>query len=139
MLKYLFLLMFMLYDKAFSQKFILQVDEVRTFYGDTSQTLVEIFEGTLADTVPTPTHCRYIIDGTNNTVEFYRNDSLEIIMPMNIDYYEHGMLVHFLIQGFDVGLMVNFNHDTEYALYFNREESYVRYFNFTKYDILKCN
>ena len=86
-MKHLFLVISLFFFSVyFSQTLIIQVDEVQSYYGDTTQTIHDVLNGQTYDYTPTTKNCRYVIDMSNNFVDFYRNDILESSSPITINF-----------------------------------------------------
>ena len=122
---------------TFSQQLIIQVDEVQSYYGDTSQTLEEVLNGQLHDDIPVPKNCRYVINTAKPSVAFYRDDVLEISSPVKITYDQDYMVIDLLEIGFDIGLIVNLTNES--ILLYDNRPPYVEYMKFTKCQIIKSS
>jgi hypothetical protein len=122
---------------SFSQTLIIQVDEVQSYYGDTTQTIYDVLNGQTYDYTPTTKNCRYVINMSNNFVDFYRNDILESSSPITINFDNKFVIVDLLENGFDVGLIVNLDVNNESVVLYDRRPSFVEYMKFTKFQIVK--
>jgi len=122
---------------SFSQTLVIQVDEVQSYYGDTTQTIYDVLNGQTYDYTPTTKNCRYVINMSNNFVDFYRNDILESSSPITINFDNKFVIVDLLENGFDVGLIVNLDVNNESVVLYDRRPSFVEYMKFTKFHIVK--
>jgi len=121
---------------TFSQNLIIQVDETQPFFGDSSQTIVEILNGTFFDNY-LPTNCRYFINTTLNYLDFYKNDTLQATYPIKTSKNQSFIEIDIIKPPFNVGLILNLEPLNQMCLYFNIQQSYVIYYKFTKYEIVK--
>ena len=122
---------------SFSQTLIIQVDEVQSYYGDTTQTIYDVLNGQTYDYTPTTKNCRYVINMSNNFVDFYRNDILESSSPITINFDNKFVIVDLLENGFDVGLIVNLDVNNESVVLYDKRPPFVEYMKFTKFQIVK--
>jgi hypothetical protein len=122
---------------CFSQKIIINVDEIQSFYGDTSQNMNEIFNNVSYTTQPESKNCTYVINTSDNTVDYYRDTVLYTTEPIEIEFVNNHMIVRILEYGFNVGLIINFN--VESVVYYDIRPSYVEYMKFTKFEIVKSD
>jgi len=121
----------------FSQTLIIQVDEVQSYYGDTTQTIYDVLNGQTYDYTPTTKNCRYVINISNNFVDFYRNDILEFSSPIKINFDNKFVIVDLLENGFDVGLILNLDVNYESVVFYDRRPPFIEYMKFTKFQIVK--
>ena len=122
---------------SFSQTLIIQVDEVQSYYGDTTQAIYDVLNGQTYDYTPTTKNCRYVINMSNNFVDFYRNDILESSSPITINFDNKFVIVDLLENGFDVGLIVNLDVNNESVVLYDKRPPFVEYMKFTKFQIVK--
>lgn len=122
---------------CFSQKIIINVGEIQSYYGDTSQNMNEIFNNVSYTTQPESKNCKYVINTSDYTVDFYRNNVLQTTEPIEIEFVDNHMIVRILEYGFNLGLIINFN--VESVVYYDIRPSYVEYIKFTKFEIVKSN
>ena len=122
---------------CFSQTIIIQVDEIQSFYGDTSQNINEIFNNVSYITQPEFKNCKYVINTSDHTVDFYRDNVLQTTKTMEIEFVNNHMIVQILEYGFNVGLIINFNHES--VVFYDIRPSFVEYMKFTKFEIVKSN
>jgi len=122
---------------CFSQTIIIQVDEIQSFYGDTSQNINEIFNNVSYITQPESKNCKYVINTSDYTVDFYRNSVLQTTEAIEIEFVNNHMIVRILEFGFNIGLIIDFN--VESVVFYDIQPSFVEYMKFTKFEIVKSN
>lgn len=122
---------------CFSQKIIINVDEIQSFYGDTSQNMNEIFNNVSYTTQPESKNCKYVINTSDYTVDFYRDNVLYTTEPIEIEFVNNHMVVKILEFGFNIGLIIDYN--VESVVFYDIRPSYVEYMKFTKFEIVKSD
>lgn len=120
----------------FSQQVVIQVDEVQSYFGDTTSTMAEIFEKKY-NLEPQHKNCRYIIDFRNKEVSFFRDGELIDHGSIKVGYENEYTVVEFLNDGFNYGLILNLDIHNELVVLYQIDDDKVEYMNFTRFQILK--
>lgn len=138
-MKRLFLVVFsVLFSvNTFSQVVVIQVNQVQTFYGDTSQTIDEVLTYPVEVTDPTPKDCRYVLDFNEMTLRFYRDGEYIDEGPFNVKTHNGIHTIQILEDGFNFGLIMNSILGNESIILYQYDNGKVEYMNFTNFEILK--
>lgn len=133
----LILFLLVLSVSSFSQVVIIQVNEVQTFYGDTSQTVDDALTHPIEVTDPTIKDCRYILDFNNMMLTFYRDGEYIDEGPFNVKTNNGIHTIQILEDSFNFGLVINSILGNESIILYQYGNDNVEYMNFTNFEILK--
>ncbi len=121
-----------------SQSLIIHLDEGQTFFGDSDLTMSQIMDPINCQSSPKLTkHSRYVIDVSNNHLDWYFKDVLISEWPVNV-INDHGILYIYVLNPYYPGVfMLNSNAFNETLVYKEKIDLNTRYIVYTKFSITK--
>jgi hypothetical protein len=133
------LLLFLLSSiSAYSQILEIQITEGQTFFGDSALTMSQILDPINRQSSPKLTkHSRYVIDVSNNHLDWYIKDALVSEWPVDV-VSDRGLVYIYILNPYYPGVLIlNSDPFNETLVYSDKVDNDTRYIVYTKFTITK--
>lgn len=131
----LFLFLFVTFS-SIAQIIKIQNNEVQSFYGDSTQTVSEVFENPwMTEISPRKVNSLWILDLTNNRLSKIKNNEIVYEAPISVSKIKNTMQVK-ILDGFDNGLLIEMSGHQSVTWYYFYDDL-VEYQKWIDFDIIK--
>jgi hypothetical protein len=120
-----------------SQVVVIQVNEVKSFFGDPTWTLDRVLTDPYYSSAPVHKDCRYIVNFNDSTVAFYRDGEMIDEGPAQILTQDGVSIVKILEEGFDFGLIVDLRLESESVTLYQIYSDEIECMKFTDFQIIR--
>lgn len=119
-----------------SQIIKIQNKEVQSFYGDTTQTVSEVFENPrMTEISPRKVDCLWVLDLNNNHLTQIKNSEIIYKAPISVSKIKNTIQVK-ILDGFDNGLLIEMT-DHQSVTWYLFTNDLVEYQKWIDFDIIK--
>jgi len=119
-----------------SQIIKIQNNEVQSFYGDSTQTVSEVFENPwMIEESPRKVNSLWILDLNTNQLTKIKNNEIIYQAPISVSKIKNTMRVK-ILDGFDTGLLIEMSGHQSVTWYYFYEDL-VQYQKWLDFDIIK--
>ncbi len=119
-----------------AQRIIIHVTEIIEINGFDS-TITDLLKNDSIEHIIREVNGIYDLDLTNNNFKFYINDQLNFEGEMTSKKSGDFINVYFLIDGYNIGMMINSNIYKEEVIWYS-DDIYKEISQFTKFEIIKA-